>query len=458
MGKRIGFAASWLAATLLVSVCAFGRAQGSAQTDAPVVCRSSGPGAAATYGFPYSDPYLATVTSAALNADGLTPGLKREVVRVPVLPGRNRLPSLEGRGELSVALYRQGHPAPLLFVVPGIGSSPYFGLGTYLAGLFHREGFHVVVLPSPMSWNFALAASQSGVPGYTPDDARDLYRAMQSTLGVLNARYGIDSTRISFAGASLGALEGAYLSVIDAEERKIGIDEFLLLNPPVDLAYAIRTLDSWKGLQDKFGRSGSDGLRMRGLAAVEAYSSDKHDNPGALAALARRLSDFTTEELQFLIAEYVHTSLPELVYVTQVIHEQHVLTAARDQVRARLQEAKSITLMDYWKKVGEPSWRLQALPSDLDSLSQQGSLARVLGQLQSNPRVHIIHNADDMFSDRTAIEELKETMGAQVTLYPHGGHLGNLWYPETRECVVTLFSDVTSSGHVAREARATGGP
>jgi hypothetical protein len=34
---------------------------------------------------------------------------------VPGLAGRNRLPSLEGRGGLSVAFYRQRHPAPLLF-------------------------------------------------------------------------------------------------------------------------------------------------------------------------------------------------------------------------------------------------------------------------------------------------------------------------------------------------------
>lgn len=49
--------------------------------------------------YPYHDPYLATITTAILNADGLTPGLKRRMVHVPVLRDSNRLPSLEGRGE-----------------------------------------------------------------------------------------------------------------------------------------------------------------------------------------------------------------------------------------------------------------------------------------------------------------------------------------------------------------------
>ncbi len=123
---------------------------------------------AADYKYPYHDPYLATATTAILNDDGPAPRLKSEMVHVPGLSNRNQLPSLEGRGELSVALYRQNHRAPLLFILSGIGSNPYFGVGTYLARLFYQEGFHIVILPSPMSWNFALSASRSGAPGYAP--------------------------------------------------------------------------------------------------------------------------------------------------------------------------------------------------------------------------------------------------------------------------------------------------
>ena len=135
---------------------------------------------AGDYNYPYRDPYLATVTTAILNADRLRPRLKRQVVHVPGLPGRNQLPSLQGRGSLSVAFYRQKGPAPVVFILSGLGSNPYFGLATYYATLFHKEGSHVVVLPSPMSWDFALAASRSGVPGYAPVDAGDLYEARRS--------------------------------------------------------------------------------------------------------------------------------------------------------------------------------------------------------------------------------------------------------------------------------------
>src|SRR6266849_6047868 len=173
------------------------------------LCLSWSSGEAEDYKYPYHDPYLATATTAILNDDGPTPRLKSEMVRVPGLPGRNQLPSLEGRGEMSVALYRQNRPAPLLFIVPGIGSNPYLGVATYLARLFYQEGFHIVILLSPMSWNFALSASRSGAPGYAPADARDLYEAMQKSLPVLRDRYNVKITKINFLGVSLGALEGA---------------------------------------------------------------------------------------------------------------------------------------------------------------------------------------------------------------------------------------------------------
>ena len=141
---------------------------------AVALCLSPGVVQAEEYRYPYRDPYLATVTTAILTTEGMTPRPKREAIHVPVRAGRNHLPALEGRGRVSMTLYRQDRPAPLLFVLAGIGSNSYFGLGTYLAWLFHQQGFHVVILPSPMSWNFALAASRSGAPGYAPADARDL--------------------------------------------------------------------------------------------------------------------------------------------------------------------------------------------------------------------------------------------------------------------------------------------
>ena len=41
------------------------------------------------------------------------------------------------------------------------------------------------------------------------------------------------------------------MSVIDDDDRKIGIAKFLLVNPPVDLFYAVRKLDEWEKNEDQ---------------------------------------------------------------------------------------------------------------------------------------------------------------------------------------------------------------
>jgi hypothetical protein len=31
-------------------------------------------------------------------------------------------------------------------------------------------------------------------------------------------------------------------------------------------------------------------------------------------------------------------------------------------------------------------------------------------------------------------------LGDQVTLFPYGGHVGNLWYPENKKTIIKFFS------------------
>ena len=402
-------------------------------------------------GYPYRDPIVATISGAVVNADGITPGAKRQVVHVQVLPDRNQLPGLEGRGVVSVALYRQHHPAPLMVVLPGIGSSGYFGIGTYLAAMFHRAGFHVVILPSPMNWDFALAASRSGAPGYPPEDARDVYATLQRTLETLRGRQGLDIRGVNFVGVSLGALEGAYLSVLDTDEGKVGIERYLLVNPPLDLDYSINTLEEWLALRAKLGAERAARLRGKALAIVESHNESHRSDPADVEKAVEDFSAFTREELQYLIAQYVQMVLPELVYVTQAIHDQHLLAAPRTEVRKRLAEARGFTLKEYTEKVALPVWRREGIAPTGDSaqLNQQGSLSAILDRLRANPRVHVMHTADDILADRASIEELKAAMGSQMTLLPYGGHLGNLWYPPVRDRVLDMFQPVAE----ARPAR-----
>jgi pimeloyl-ACP methyl ester carboxylesterase len=375
-------------------------------------------------------------------------GIESSILRIPGLEGRNDLPTLEGRNHVSLALYRHDRPAPLLFILPGFGASPFFGVSPYLAELFYREGFHIVILPSPMSWNFALAASRSGAPGYAPEDARDLYNVMQKTLAMLRTRHGLSPTEINFLGFSLGGLEGAYLSVIDAEEQKVGISRYLLINPPLNLAYAIDKIAEWNALGRKFGPEKSRGLIAQALAIADSFSFKFGSDLEVMERFVRSFDVFTTAEIQFLIAENLQYQLPELVYVTQVIRDQKVLTTPQSDMRGRLNEARAFTLRDYERKIALPLWRklFGGSTTELEAFIEQGSLARILGRLRANPKVRVMHNADDVLAERQSIEALSESLGHRMMVYPHGGHLGNLWFPPLQLDALKFFrSPLTST-------------
>jgi pimeloyl-ACP methyl ester carboxylesterase len=201
----------------------------------------------------------------------------------------------------------------------------------------------------------------------------------------------------------------------------------------------IERLNAWEALGPSLGAARARRLRARAYTLVDRYVQDGGEGPQAFEGMARDFSCFSRRELQYLIAEYVHQVVPPLVYVSQAIHDQHLLAAPGDEGRKRLAEAQSFTLKDYEEKIGVPRRRLVSPGADVKSLSARGSLGPVLQRLRSNPRVHIMHNADDILATRISIEETSEAMGAQMTVYPHGGHLGNLWYPENEAQILGYF-------------------
>jgi hypothetical protein len=50
-----------------------------------------------------------------------------------------------------------------------------------------------------------------------------------------------------------------------------------------------------------------------------------------------------------------------------------------------------------------------------------------------------VHNADDILTTGQSIRELKQALGARVTLFPYDGHLGNLWYPDKRDYTLRVL-------------------
>jgi hypothetical protein len=63
----------------------------------------------------------------------------------------------------------------------------------------------------------------------------------------------------------------------------------------------------------------------------------------------------------------------------------------------------------------------------------------ILDRLRDNPRVYIMHNSDDFLTNRKSIDELKAALDDRLVLYPYGGHLGNVWYPQNKREALNIL-------------------
>lgn len=53
--------------------------------------------------------------------------------------------------------------------------------------------------------------------------------------------------------------------------------------------------------------------------------------------------------------------------------------------------------------------------------------------------VFLIHNLDDILVSAEDVAYLEKVFDKCATVYPRGGHLGNLWYPENKEHLLDVF-------------------
>ena len=80
-------------------------------------------------------------------------------------------------------------PAPLVFILPGLGGHRYGGSALALAEMAYRRGFSVAILSNAYNWEFMERASTAAVPGHTPVDARDAHVALDAVSRDLGAQF-----------------------------------------------------------------------------------------------------------------------------------------------------------------------------------------------------------------------------------------------------------------------------
>lgn len=401
----------------------------------------------ASYQYPYKDPYLATTTVAIMNGSEKPPASEIRDLRIKALENRDNIYLLEGMGTLRYRFYQRKEPAPLIFIIPGLAGSAYTGSARFLAEWIADHGFNVIILPSPLNWNFTLAASSSGVPGHRDEDTRDLYAAMQLVLDDLKNHYQIQIGKIGVLGLSDGALYSAYLSKMDAEKKRIGIQTYILVNPPVDLFEATRKIDQMADIGKDYSSQQKSDLEAYATGVVAEAQARENTDPAYFEGWGNRFK-VTDKQIKYLIGKAMRDAVGDSIYAIDLANDAAILkTPISWGYRSRrLEEARSFSLMDYVKKFLIPKMQRAGNKNmNLKSLENLNSIRSIKSALEHNSSVFLMHNRDDILVAKNDVSYLEKILGDRATIYPHGGHMGNLWFPENKQHIVEIFSPLLQS-------------
>jgi len=158
----------------------------------------------------------------------------------PDFPGRGKTRSVlipaTGR-RLDFTYWLQPGKAPVVYIVPGLGSHRLAETSIALAELIYKNGFSAVSVSSPFNHEFMENASTAALPAYLPVDGRDLRVALTEMDRRLNALYADRLGGRALMGYSMGALESLFVAAAEPSNQPplLRFDRYVAINTPVRL-------------------------------------------------------------------------------------------------------------------------------------------------------------------------------------------------------------------------------
>lgn len=405
------------------------------------------------YAFPLHNPFEATITG--------TPPAYRETLineteikqadyHIRLYPEREfELPKTWWPFvRLTYRLAWQPKPAPLIFIIAGTGATYDVSKMEYLKKVFYKKGFHVVQISSPTSFDFMVAASRYATPGVTQIDAKDLYRVMQKIRLKLIDK-DIEVTDYYLTGYSLGGLEAAFISYLDETRHSFNFKKVLLFNPPVNLYTSISNLDKMAEVQLDNVDDKTNFYEVLLKKATQYFQKRGHLelSEAVLYDFQHSKQKLTNEEMAMLIGSMFRLTAADIVFTSDLLNKRGLIVPADKHLfiatplEPYLRKSLMCNFNCYLDEQVLPFWQKKQPTASLTSLIQQVSLYAIADYLKKTDKVYVMHNADDFILGKGDLAFLRRTLQNRLTIYPYGGHCGNMDYKENTQDMLEVFDD-----------------
>jgi len=340
--------------------------------------------------------------------------------------------------KLKFTFWLQPESAPVVYIVPGLGSHRLAQTSIALAELVFKSGFSAVCISSPYNSEFMENASTAAMPASLPVDSRDVQVALTEIDRRLRAIYPNRLGDKALMGYSMGAIETLFLAAT-AETNQwplIQFDRYVAINTPVRMAQGI-----WK--LDEFYQAPLDWPAEERTANIEnTFLKVAALSKGTLTP--HTSLPFNAIESKFLVGLTFRLILRDIIFSSQRRNNQGVLQhPIRNWRRDPLyQEILQFSYHDYYDKFVIPYYQTQGVASPTaESLEKAGDLQTYEAGLRANPKVRIIVNQNDFLLTDDDLAWLRATFAQeQLTVFAQGGHLGNLSNPAVQKTILEALS------------------
>jgi len=145
----------------------------------------------------------------------------------PEFPGHGKTRSVlipaTGR-KLKYTFWLQPGKAPVVYIVPGLGSHRLSQSSLALAELVYKNGFSAVCISSAFNSEFMEHASTAAMPAYLPVDGHDVHVALTEIDRRLNKSYPDRLGDNALMGYSMGALHTLFVGPRASDPAALRID------------------------------------------------------------------------------------------------------------------------------------------------------------------------------------------------------------------------------------------
>lgn len=328
--------------------------------------------------------------------------------------------------------WMQRDAAPLVFVMPGLGSHRLSLTALAVAEHLHANGFSVVTLSSVFHPEFMSHASTAALPAHAPVDCQDLLVALSAINSELEKSHPGRLSKRAIIGLSMGGFQALQMAAREKSQSRdlLVVDRYVAINSPVDLKIGAGFLDAFYKAPLQWPQQERDDRINETIskAIMLLAPSSRAKTPPVT---------FGSNESKYLIGLNFRSILRDAIFSSQSRHNLGQIQAPLSSWNrnSAYDEISHWSYSDYFKKLVVPYYSNRGISAS--EILHEADLRNQSSQLRSNSKVRVIANRNDFLLGPDDAAWLKSTFrGKKLTIFPNGGHLGNLSSPPMRAAIL----------------------